>query len=214
MPELKRQKILDEELDLNLSHLGRGKIKKGESAWDIIPVKDAGKINFSDLIHFTIVIKEKSLDINLVIPDKLKGRYRSNLKKIGYENFRQKVQELVNKIDKDLEGHEGYYPKCNMTQRRYPSINAKPIVDSNLKFDLRTAFPRSDKKSSPCYQEQWLKSIFESLINKGAANIQVSFQISFHYDECDYLNDPNFIHLIVKSFLSFKDFYHWFQLNK
>lgn len=214
MPELKRQKILDKELDLNLSHLGRGKIKKGESVWDIIPVKDAEKINFSDLIHFTIVIKEKSLDINLVIPDKLKGRYRSNLKKIGYENFRQKVQELVNKIDKDLEGHEGYYPKCNMTQRRYPSINAKPIVDSNLKFNLRTAFPRSDKKSSPCYQEQWLKSIFEALINKGTANIQVSFQISFHYDECDYLNDPNLIHLIVKSFLSFKDFYNWFQLHK
>lgn len=214
MPELKRQKILDEELDLNLSHLGRGKIKKGESAWDIIPVKDPKEINFSNLIHFSIVIAEKSLDINFVIPDKLKGRYRTNLKKIGYETFRQKIWELINKIDKALEGHEGYYPSCDMVQRRYSSINARAVLDSNLKFNLRTAFPRSDEESSPCYQEQWLKSIFESLVNKGTANIQVSFQISFDYDECDYLNDSNLIHLIVKSLLSFKDFYNWFQLNK
>ncbi|MCH2227467.1 MAG: hypothetical protein MK033_06810 [Candidatus Caenarcaniphilales bacterium] len=216
MPELKKYSILEKELDMNFHDSGRGAISSGLSVWDCIAVNDDKRNNYTDLLHFVISIRQKSFDVCFTLPDKLKGSYRSKLRKAGYELFKEEIQKLIETCESNLYGIQGYSLNCDVVQRRHATRKSEAVEDSKLSFDLRTAFVYPEGKYQPNIhnKEYWLQAAYESIVNKGSANIQTSFKVSFDYDKCTQLNSPKAVELIIKSWLSFKDFYKWLQIHK
>src|SRR5690606_4682385 len=77
--------------------------------------------------------------------------------------------------------HPTAIPTVSLVQRHYRSQRSKAVIDANLEFDLRTAFP-SRGASAVKLEEEWLRTSYRMLSHK-RSNMHFGIGIKFPYSE-------------------------------
>jgi hypothetical protein len=203
MDELRQEERLAIELGLDLSAAGRSAIKgtHGTAVWDFLSFKKAKKAEtFNTYPHFTVVISHNQVRAALMIPDKLNRPMRRKLEDLSYEDFCDITGEIVALSRKLQRKESGCQPRMSVTQRHFPVRN-KAVIDGQVEFDLRTAFPAEGEKIKR--QDEWIASAWESIVNKNS-NLEVSIGVAFPYEQCKNLNSKSTIQLMSDAWLACK----------
>ena len=206
LKKLKSNKILKEELRINLNHKGRGGIKKVGNLWDYLTF-DTGVKNksFTDEPHLTIGVGPDFIEGNLTIPYRIKGRTKKNFYSLSWKSFRKIIENIANNFHNEFGISNGFKPQIIMAQRRYPSQSSPAIHDARLDFDIRTAFKDLSSKLKPTQkkQEEWLKLVYDINNNK-KSNIQFQVGARFYFNKNSLVNNKDADKVLCKSFLACK----------
>lgn len=204
--KFKQNKILKDELNIDLSSKGRGGIKKVGTLWDYLTF-DTGIVgkSFTDEPHLTIGMNDKFIECDLTIPYRIKGKTKKNFYNLSWEEFRNLIYKIAINYDNAFGISSGYVPKIVMAQRRYLSQSSPSIQDARLELDIRTAFSDLSSKLKPRQkqQEEWLKLVYEVNNNK-RSNLQFQLGARFFYNNNSLVNHKDADKVMCKSFLACK----------
>ena len=204
--KIRKNKILNDELNVDLKAKGRSGIKKEGNLWDYLTFNTGIKQkSFTDEPHLTIGMSDKFIEADFTIPYRIKGKTKKNFYSLSWENFKNIVHEIALNFDKSFGISEGFQPHILLGQRRYPSQSSPAIHDARLEMDIRTAFKDISSKLKPTQkqQEEWLKVVFEINNNK-KSNLQFQVGGRFYFNKQSLVNDKNADQILVKSFLACK----------
>ena len=204
--KIRKNKILNDELNVDLKAKGRSGIKKEGNLWDYLTFNTGIKQkSFTDEPHLTIGMSDKFIEADFTIPYRIKGKTKKNFYSLSWINFRNIVHEIALNFDKSFGISEGFQPHILLGQRRYPSQSSPAIHDARLEMDIRTAFKDISSKLKPTQkqQEEWLKVVFEINNNK-KSNLQFQVGGRFYFNKQSLVNDKNADQILVKSFLACK----------
>ena len=204
--KIRKNKILNDELNVDLKAKGRSGIKKEGNLWDYLTFNTGIKQkSFTDEPHLTIGMSDKFIEADFTIPYRIKGKTKKNFYSLSWINFRNIVHEIALNYDKSFGISEGFQPHILLGQRRYPSQSSPAIHDARLEMDIRTAFKDISSKLKPTQkqQEEWLKVVFEINNNK-KSNLQFQVGGRFYFNKQSLVNDKNADQILVKSFLACK----------
>ena len=206
LKKLKSNKILKEELGINLNHKGRGGIKKVGNLWDYLTF-DTGVKNksFTDEPHLTIGVGPDFIEGDLTIPYRIKGRTKKNFYSLSWKSFRKIIENIANNFHNEFGISNSFKPQIIIAQRRYPSQSSPAIHDARLDFDIRTAFKDLSSKLKPTQkkQEEWLKLVYDINNNK-KSNIQFQVGARFYFNKNSLVNNKDADKVLCKSFLACK----------
>lgn len=204
--KIRKNKILNDELNVDLKAKGRSGIKKEGNLWDYLTFNTGIKQkSFTDEPHLTIAMSDEFIEADFTIPYRIKGKTKKNFYSLSWENFKNIVHEIALNFDKSFGISEGFQPHILLGQRRYPSQSSPAIHDARLEMDIRTAFKDISSKLKPTQkqQEEWLKVVFEINNNK-KSNLQFQVGGRFYFNKQSLVNDKNADQILVKSFLACK----------
>ena len=204
--KIKQNKILKEELNVDLSKKGRGGIKKAGNLWDYLTFNTGvDDKSFTDEPHLTIGMNDEFIEGDLTIPYRIKGNTKRNFYNLSWEEFRNIIHKIVLNYNNSFGTSEGFKPQIVLAQRRYPSQSSPAIHDARLEFDIRTAFKDISSKLKPTQkkQEEWLRLVFEINNNK-KSNIQFQVGARFFYNKHTLVNNKDADQVVSKSFLACK----------
>ncbi len=204
--KIRKNKILNDELNVDLKAKGRSGIKKESNLWDYLTFKTGIKQkSFTDEPHLTIAMSDEFIEADFTIPYRIKGKTKKNFYSLSWVNFKNIVHEIALNFDKSFGISEGFQPHILLGQRRYPSQSSPAIHDARLEMDIRTAFKDISSKLKPTQkqQEEWLKVVFEINNNK-KSNLQFQVGGRFYFNKQSLVNDKNADQILVKSFLACK----------
>ena len=204
--KIRKNKILNDELNVDLKAKGRSGIKKEGNLWDYLTFNTGIKQkSFTDEPHLTIAMSDEFIEADFTIPYRIKGKTKKNFYSLSWINFRNIVHEIALNFDKSFGISEGFQPHILLGQRRYPSQSSPAIHDARLEMDIRTAFKDISSKLKPTQkqQEEWLKVVFEINNNK-KSNLQFQVGGRFYFNKQSLVNDKNADQILVKSFLACK----------
>ena len=206
MDNLRKCKILERDLAMDPSSVGRGNIKgtSGTSVCDYLPIKvlDPGKA-FTTAPHLTLSIKDDCVNALVIVPNAIRPVFRKNILGLGYDGFINLMIHLNRNLNKALRGASGAAPCVIVLQRRYPNQKSVPIIDAMLQYDLRTAFPCSANKKVVKTQSQWLTATYDALKHKNS-NLQVAVGAIFPYKNCKAQKDAKILDYIADTWLACK----------
>jgi hypothetical protein len=204
--KVKKNNILEKELNADLNSKGRGGIKKG-NVWDFITFKSSDKIHsFTGAPHLTLGITPEYVGCDLTIPYKIQGKAKKNFYDLTWEKFKKIFYEIGCNYKDNFGNSEGFKPRIVLAQRRYPSQSSPAIHDAILEFDIRTAFKdlSSGLRPTQKQQQEWLKIVFDINNNK-KSNIQFQIGAAFYFNKKENLiSDKDADQVMVKSYLSCK----------
>ena len=204
--KIRKNKILNDELNVDLKAKGRSGIKKEGNLWDYLTFNTGIKQkSFTDEPHLTIAMSDEFIEADFTIPYRIKGKTKKNFYSLSWVNFKNIVHEIALNFDKSFGISEGFQPHILLGQRRYPSQSSPAIHDARLEMDIRTAFKDISSKLKPTQkqQEEWLKVVFEINNNK-KSNLQFQVGGRFYFNKQSLVNDKNADQILVKSFLACK----------
>lgn len=204
--KVRKNKILSDELNVDLSAKGRSGIKKEGNLWDYLTFNTGIKEkSFTDEPHLTIGMSDKFIEADFTIPYRIKGRTKKNFYDLSWKNFRNIVHQIAVNYDESFGISEGFKPQIVLGQRRYPSQSSPAIHDARLEMDIRTAFKDISSKLKPTQkqQEEWLKVVFEINNNK-KSNLQFQVGGRFYFNKHSLVNNKDADQILVKSFLACK----------
>ena len=204
--KIRKNKILNDELNVDLKAKGRSGIKKEGNLWDYLTFNTGIKQkSFTDEPHLTIAMSDVFIEADFTIPYRIKGKTKKNFYSLSWVNFKNIVHEIALNFDKSFGISEGFQPHILLGQRRYPSQSSPAIHDARLEMDIRTAFKDISSKLKPTQkqQEEWLKVVFEINNNK-KSNLQFQVGGRFYFNKQSLVNDKNADQILVKSFLACK----------
>ena len=204
--KIRKNKILSDELNIDLKAKGRSGIKKEGNLWDYLTFNtNIKQKSFTDEPHLTIGMSDKFIEADFTIPYRIKGKTKKNFYSLSWKNFRNIVHEIALNYDKSFGISEGFKPQIVLGQRRYPSQSSPAIHDARLEMDIRTAFKDISSKLKPTQkqQEEWLKVVYEINNNK-KSNLQFQVGGRFYFNKHSLVNNKNADQILVKSFLACK----------
>ncbi|MFQ5778798.1 MAG: hypothetical protein ACE5IP_12400 [Terriglobia bacterium] len=205
--ELRKREDLHRELGVDPQGKGRPAItgREARSVWDFLPLVQARRAkNFTEYPHFTLSIGQDWTYAHVTIPNGIKKEYRDNLLSRGKEGFFELLREVTTNFEKSLARVEGASPWVSLFQRHFPSQRAEPIVDADIEFDLRTAFPVAETwGASVKHQPQWLEAVYAALSRK-RSNLQVAVGVNFDYDWGDATKSRDILDHIANTWLACK----------
>ena len=204
--KIKQNKILQEELNVDLSKKGRGGIKKAGNLWDYLTFNTGvDDKSFTDEPHLTIGMNDEFIEGDLTIPYRIKGNTKRNFYNLSWEEFKNIIHKIVLNYNNSFGTSEGFKPQIVLAQRRYPSQSSPAIHDARLEFDIRTAFKDISSKLKPTQkkQEEWLRLVFEINNNK-KSNIQFQVGADFFYNKHTLVKNKDADQVVCKSFLACK----------
>jgi hypothetical protein len=172
------------------------------SVWDYIPLNCAKHAEvFTQFPHLTIGLGATAITAQVTIPNGVKSRIRTRLlgqNPEGFENLAAEVLEGFLPIVKKSKG----IPVASVVQRHYKSQRSAATVDSQLRFDLRTAVAiRVADRKQVRYQPEWLHAAREALASR-RSNLQLQFGVEFPYDSCPVVKSPQIVSDIRDVFLA------------
>ena len=199
LDELRKDKRLMNCLGMNPKAPGRGAIKGKDDTrvWDFLPMGTHDK-NFTESLHLTLGINQTAVEPMITIPHGLSTNKKNKIKNLGIDGFTECCKEILASMEEVLNECPDAQPMLRGFQRHYPSQSAKPIVDTLIEVDLRTAFESNGKVK---YQPQWLEVIYDVFCNK-KSNYQMQVGMFFSYENCPNLKDPKALDLIARSWLA------------
>jgi hypothetical protein len=191
-------------LGADIDRAGRSAItgREHRAVWDFIPLKRAKDADvFTQFPHLTLGIKDGSVGAHVTFPNGIKSRMRAGLLGDSEEEFSDRIQ-LVNRRLRSVVRRTGGTPQAILVQRHYKTQRSKGVEDCLLKFDLRTALPRSDRsRGSVKSQSEWARIAFQALKSR-RSNLQFQVGMMFPYTECPVVRSPKLTSLIVETFLA------------
>ena len=202
--KIKQNKILQEELNVDLSKKGRGAIKI--DVWDYLTFKSNTQFkDFTSQLLLTIGLNEKGIEGLVTVPYKMKGITRKNFYNLSWDDFKKIIYKIAQNYRNYFGNSEGFQPHIRTAQRRYPSQSSPAIHDGIITFDIRTAFEdlSSELKPTQKKQEEWLRAVFE-LNNNKKSNIQFQVGADFFYNKHTLVNNKDADQVLCKSFLACK----------
>lgn len=187
MAELRKRSDLQKELGMDPTGEGRPAITGRESTtvWDFLSLVAArGVKSFTKYPHLTPTIQQPRVFAQLTIPHGIKREFRRNLLAKGKQGFIGLFSEICTNFEECFRDVDGAAPWVDMVQGHFPFPRAERIVDAQLEFDLRSAFPFSGTWGRAVKrQPQWLEVVYEAL-SKKRSNIQLAVGVIFPYDRC------------------------------
>lgn len=203
--ELRGRKDLRDRLGIEPRIPGRGSItgRKGRIVWDFLSFRgDAGK-GFTSRPHFSLGIHAQRLEAMVTIPDKVEGRVRRALRDIGQEEFATMLARVVAALKPVLRAEPEAIPILHAQQRRWRHRRAKPDMDAELRFDLRTV---PGVTGQPKKQPLWLSAAYGAFVDKRGSNYEFQIGVEFDYSRCTRLKKASAINLVANSWLGCKPF--------
>ena len=205
LDELRDRKDLRERLKIDPKAPGRGSItgSKGQIVWDFLSLRGDADRSFTSRPHLSIGIDRQRVAAVITIPDKVEGRVRRALREIGEEAFAVLLTRVVANLRPLLQAEPGAVPTFHAQQRRYRSQRAKPDMDAELRFDLRTI---PGATGQPKKQPLWLSAAYGAFVDKRRSNYEFQVGVEFDYAKCASLRKPSAIDLIAQAWLGCKPF--------
>lgn len=202
--KLRQRDDLRTELRVIVGAPGRGAIKgrTGNAVWDFLPLwLSSESESFTKFPHLTLGIGTENIEAMVTVPNAVDGKILRNLKNLSEDKFLTLIEDMVRRLAPLLQKESGAVPWFRGVQRRWSSINAKPFLDARIEFDLRTALR---DKHSPKTQPLWLSAAFGSLVEKRGSNYEIQIGVTFPYERCSKLRQPDAIDLIAESWIACK----------
>ncbi len=208
MPVLRQNKRLNRELGIDQSRGGRGAItgKQGSAVWDFLRLREplGGNKAFTAYPHLTLAIERDRVLAIVVIPHGIIPAFRRNLVDLGQRGFIDLLSEVNRLMTKALRKAKGSAPWLIVSQRRWRSLRSRAVVDANIEFDLRTAFPeKSGAGNRVKLQPQWLEATYDALAGK-RSNLQVAVGASFPYRECAVSQKAELLEFVAEAWIACK----------
>jgi hypothetical protein len=202
--ELRSRRELVDRLGMNPEVPGRPAItgRQGDAVWDFLSLSaDSVEVNFTKHPHLTLGIESQAVEAMVTVPNAVNNVMRHNLMNLGEAGFQALTEGIVNNLKPLLSDHHGATPWFRGIQRRYPSQRAKPFIDAQIEFDLRTAIP---SVGPPKTQLRWLSAAYGSFVSKESSNYQIQTGVVFSYERCPELRQADAIDLIASTWLACK----------
>ncbi len=199
---LRQDQRLVKQLGMDPCADGRGAItgRGADGVWDFLRLSASeSEENFTKFPHLTLGVGRRSAEAMVSFPNGLRTLSRKALLSEGSGGFATLCQAVLANMENVLEKEPGARPIMRAVQRRYPSQRSIPILDANLEFDLRTAFPSHGK--GPKLQRQWIDALFEAVQIK-KSNLQFQIGVSFEYDKCPSMHALSALDLMTKGWIA------------
>lgn len=203
--ELCRDKRLTKQLGADLIAPGRPAItgRERSSVWDFIPITHAQRAkNHTQYLHLTLAISEDCVAAYVTVPNKIKPRLRSKLLGSNPGEFESLIQTVTTNMVKSLKGVEGFMLEVVVVQRHFRSQRSPGVVDCELRFDGRTALPKTSRyRGRVKSQPQWVKAAHDALAHR-QSNLEFRIGCSFPYDTCSTTRDKKIVRAISDVWLA------------
>jgi len=129
----------------------------------------------------------------VTVPNGIKPRLRSKLLGSNPGEFESLIQTVTTNMVKSLKGVEGFMLEVVVVQRHFRSQSSPGVVDCELRFDGRTALPKTSRyggrvKSQP----QWVKAAHDALAHR-QSNLEFRVGCLFPYDTCPTTLDKKIV---------------------
>lgn len=203
--ELCRDKRLTKQLGADLIAPGRPAItgRERSSVWDFIPITHAQRAkNHTQYLHLTLAISEDCVAAYVTAPNRIKPRLRSKLLGSNPGEFESLIQTVTTNMVKSLKGVEGFGLEVVVVQRHFRSQSSPGVVDCELRFDGRTALPKTSRyRGQVKSQPQWVKAAHDALVHR-QSNLEFRIGCSFPYDTCPTTRDKKIVRAISDVWLA------------
>ena len=203
--ELCQDKRLSKRLGADLEARGRSAItgRDQSSVWDFIPITHAHHAKkHTQYPHLTLAIRENCVAAYVTIPNGIKPRFRSKLLGSNLEEFESLIQSVTTDMVRLLKGVKGFVPEVAVVQRHFLSQRSPGVVDCELRFDGRTALPKTSRyRGRVKRQPQWVKAAHDALLHR-RSNLEFRIGCSFPYDTCPTTCDKTIIRTISDVWLA------------
>lgn len=187
LEELRKDKRLQRELGADPESKGRGAItgRTAQGVWDFISLKSSARSQvFTRHPHLTVGIRDSRLEVYVTIPNGVAAHVRRGILGESLEDFEALIGKVTGLLGAALRRYPGATPMIVVVQRRYPTQRSPAIIDANLRFDPRTAFPDSRRVARGVkLQPQWL-SVTYGLLKNRQSNLQFQIGADFSYEQC------------------------------
>ena len=203
--ELCQDKRLSKRLGADLAAPGRPAItgRDQSSVWDFIPITHAHHAkNHTQYPHLTLAIRENCVAAYVTIPNGIKSRFRSRLLGSNLEGFESLIQSVTTDMVRLLKGVKGFVSEVAVVQRHFLSQRSPGVVDCELRFDGRTALPKTSRyRGRVKSQPQWVKAAHDALAHR-QSNLEFRIGCSFPYDTCPTTCDKTIVRAISDVWLA------------
>lgn len=203
--ELCRDKRLTKQLGADLIAPGRPAItgRERSSVWDFIPITHSQRAkNHTQYLHLTLAISEDCVAAYVTAPNGIKPRLRSKLLGSNPGEFESLIQTVTTNMVKSLKGVEGFGLEVVVVQRHFRSQSSPGVVDCELRFDGRTALPKTSRyRGQVKSQPQWVKAAHDALVHR-QSNLEFRIGCSFPYDTCPTTRDKKIVRAISDVWLA------------
>lgn len=203
--ELCQDKRLSRRLGADLAAPGRPAItgRDQSSVWDFIPITHAHHAkNHTQYPHLTLAIRENCVAAQFTIPNGIKSRLRSKLLGSNLEGFESLIQSVTTDMVRSLKGVKGFVSEVAVVQRHFLSQRSPGVVDCELRFDGRTALPKTSRyRGRVKSQPQWVKAAHDALAHR-QSNLEFRIGCSFPYDTCPTTRDKKIVRAISDVWLA------------
>ena len=190
--ELCLDKRLSKQVGADLIAPGRPAItgRERSSVWDFIPITHAHRAkNHTQYLHLTLAIRENCVAVYVTVPNGIKPRLRSKLLGANPGEFESLIQTVTTNMVKSLKGVEGFVLEVVVVQRHFRSQSSPGVVDCELRFDGRTALPKTSRyRGQVKSQPQWVKAAYDALAHR-QSNLEFRVGCLFPYDTCPTTRD-------------------------
>ena len=172
-----------------------------EGVWDYLPLKQAKEaVQFTAFPHLTFAMNVETAIAAVVVPNGVKGGFRTRLLHAGLDGFRSFVATLEVALRPTIARSKGARPLMYASQRHHLTQRSGKIEDGNLSVDLRTlaGCPKAGVKCQP----EWIDAIYNLLIHK-QSNMQFGVDVQFRYS-CPLVRLPKVMDLFADTWMSLK----------
>ena len=203
--ELCLDKRLSKQLGADLIAPGRPAItgRERSNVWDFIPITHAHRAkNHTQYLHLTLAIREDCVAAYVTVPNGIKPRFRSKLLGSNPGEFESLIQTVTTNMVKSLKGVEGFVTEVIVVQRHFRSQRSPGVVDCELRFDGRTALPKTSRyRGRVKSQPQWVKAAHDALAHR-QSNLEFRVGCLFPYDTCPTTCDKTIVRAISDVWLA------------
>jgi hypothetical protein len=197
--ELCRDKRLSKQIGADLIAPGRPAItgRERSSVWDFISITHAHHAkNHTQYLHLTFAIREDCVAAYVTVPNGIKPRFRSKLLGSNLGEFESLIQTVTTNMVKSLNGVKGFVTEVVVVQRHFRSQSSPDVVDCELRFDGRTALPKTSRyRGRVKSQPQWVKAAHDALAHR-QSNLEFRVGCLFPYDTCPTTLDKKIVRAI------------------
>ena len=196
--ELRKDQDLTRSTGMDPELPGRGAITGSDSdgVWDYLQVSRArNAAHHTYNPHLTLGVHRREIEVMVTLANSMRNPMLKHLKELGCVGFVELLRTILGRMPELLEMEPFAVPTVRTKQRRYPAQRAKPFVDAELRFDIRTAL---ENQQPIKHQLQWANAVFETYAHK-KSNLQMQIGVIFPISRCETMMTENAIQSISRA---------------
>jgi hypothetical protein len=203
--ELRKRKALARELHADLTAKGRPAItgESGGYVWDFLRLDGRPNGGFTKAPHLTVSLRQEEVWAMLCLSNAMGGSYRARVRELGAQGFIDLLGEVGLRCEKLLREAEGFQPRVEVLQRRYPTQRSEAIVDGRIEADLRTLLDPAERSSNAAIRAQplWATTAYDILTQR-RGNVQLGIGVAFPYRRCSAVQSPGLVDHVAAAWIA------------